>query len=492
MATLNIDILMPTRDASWMFEQAAESILSQRGVSLRLLVIDDSHDPITQSRLSYLCESHPEILLIPSEGRGIVDALNTGLKYVEADFCARMDADDISLPERLRIQAEWLEHHPDHVLVGGLVRYFDDSGELLAPIDWEGLGSPITPDDIYLRLRDHNCIFHPTVMFRSKVVKDLGGYSNEYPHNEDYELWIRLAEQGLLENLPFPVLLYRLHDSQVGRESASEQEVSRARFKAERLSQAALGPRVVGPRGGHSLLPPGDILEFGCILSLSNTKHLEKAIAALDQQSNSRLSNLLVLHSLNSRAESTIMRILRNAQQQGLPVQVASFRDGNHAIQSWLARQDQSDIVILQDSRDEPSTDRVQQQGAAIAGAIGSWCLGQAEMNGIPRSALYPNEYIHRDTKLLKSREEAYFRSNVCLHMGTLQGALKDPEQRNSGSVLRSILNQLDSAQLVELPMVVSRIRLDELPVALRVRAKLANLTQEILRLLRRIKHQVR
>ena len=113
-------------------------------------------------------------------------------------------------------------------------------------------------------------------------------------------------------------------------------------------------------------------------------------------------------------------------------------------------------------------------------------------MNGIPRSALYPQEYIHRDTELLKSREQAYFRSNLCLHVGTLQAALKDPEQSDSGSLVRRILNQLGSAQLVELPMVVSRIPLNELPVALRVRARLANLTHVILRVLRQIKHQVR
>lgn len=457
----NVDVLLPTRDASWMFEEAITSILTQQGVRLRVIVVDDSREPETQKRLREYCARFPQVLLVTNEGEGIVDALNSGLAHVTAEFCARMDADDYSLPERLRIQAEWLTRHPQHVLIGGLVRYFDESGNLLDPIDWQGLGSPITPTEIVTRLRDHNCIFHPAVMFRSESVRRAGGYRADYPHIEDYDLWVRLENLGLMENLPYPVLLYRLHSGQVSSKFADQQSSSLQEL-VRSLEPAPFAGSPTVSRPFETFWPSTN---FNCILQLHDIYALDAVLKDLEAQEDAVLNTLFIMHSLPSRQATRLQRWLDESQGGGPRLLLAPAERADAALTEWLRELDPFSPIIFLDSRDQCAPDRVHRQALAISERAGTWSLGQASCDGIPRSSIYPTDYLFRQPEGIASRADEYFRSNVCLHASTLLGLLARVNLVSGGSMAASIAHTADPADLVELPCQISEIRSDYLPL---------------------------
>jgi hypothetical protein len=116
-----------------------------------------------------------------------------------------MDSDDESLPERLGTQVQFLTDHPSVAVVGswawhmGATRAYDKLVRL-----------PYTPKELARHLPNGNCLYHPSVMFRRQEILALGGYSPEFPHAEDYELWLRTSRSHQLANIPRPLLRYRV------------------------------------------------------------------------------------------------------------------------------------------------------------------------------------------------------------------------------------------------------------------------------------------
>lgn len=141
------------------------------------------------------------------KNRGLAVALNEGLKVCEKKYIARMDADDISLPSRLRLQLDFLQKNPEIALVGGAVLEFFPNGETQLK-----KGAKTEEIKEYSKLR--NPINHPTVMFRREAVMEVGGYNEALYYAQDYELWCRLISQGYqLANMEEVVLLFRMGEN---------------------------------------------------------------------------------------------------------------------------------------------------------------------------------------------------------------------------------------------------------------------------------------
>lgn len=135
---------------------------------------------------------------------GLGGALNEGLKYCDHELVARMDADDICLPERFLRQEALFEKDPSLDIVGCFAIEIDnkDSRGALRSM-------PVTHDEIVDCLWA-SPIIHPGVMFRRDKIKQVGAYNAALRRRQDYELWFRCAEQGLrFHNIPEPLLLYR-------------------------------------------------------------------------------------------------------------------------------------------------------------------------------------------------------------------------------------------------------------------------------------------
>ncbi|PQO46797.1 glycosyltransferase [Blastopirellula marina] len=201
----SISVLMPIYNAEAYLASAIESVRRQTFEAWELLCLDDGSTDGSQNVVQRFAHSDRRIRRIALEHQGIVAALNHGVQSAQGEFIARLDADDIALPNRFAMQLEFLKRRPDVDLVGGCYQTIDGNGDL-GKIQTLPQGYA----DVAAALRKSNCIAHPAVMIRRLVLDRFAGpYREFFPLAEDYDLWLRMSKRCRLENLPDVVLQYR-------------------------------------------------------------------------------------------------------------------------------------------------------------------------------------------------------------------------------------------------------------------------------------------
>lgn len=204
---------MPVYNGGRYLDEAIWSIRNQTFDDFELLILDDASSDGSLMIAQAHAGEDPRIRVICLDHCGVTRALNNGLYLARGHWIARMDADDVSLPERFERQLGYLARHPE---VAVLATYAWIIGETGRRVGLSTLG-PVTIDEFERMRSEVSLIFcHPTVIFRRDVVTQAGGYSEDYPWAQDYELWNRLAEEHLLLTLPEPLLEYRIHASASG------------------------------------------------------------------------------------------------------------------------------------------------------------------------------------------------------------------------------------------------------------------------------------
>ncbi len=236
-STPRISVLIPVRNGGDYIDAAVASMRRQTCHDLEIVVVDDASTDRTASLLARHAAEDGRIRVLPAKGAGIVDALNQGLAEARGDLVARMDADDVSEPDRLARQAAEMDARPELVLLGTGAAVIDARGRVGALIAVE-----TDPARLVERLRLENPFFHPTVVMRRRAVEAAGGYRRQFALAEDYDLWTRLARQGVVANLPDALLRLRRHPGQSSRRHRVEQ---RAVYALARL--LAYGPPVDVP-----------------------------------------------------------------------------------------------------------------------------------------------------------------------------------------------------------------------------------------------------
>lgn len=213
-----ITVLMAIYNAAAHLREAVDSILSQTFTGFEFLIIDDgSSDSSKEIILSY---KDPRIRLLRSKkNTGLTASLNKGLRKAKGKYIARMDADDISLPGRLKIQYEVLRDNPDVGVAAGWVQVIDEQGGSLK--EWS---TPLQPEDIYYRLNFRNCLAHSAVMFRKDIVLESGGYNENIKRAQDFELWRRLSKVTKIRQVDRFLIKWRDHKINISNEWKKEQE----------------------------------------------------------------------------------------------------------------------------------------------------------------------------------------------------------------------------------------------------------------------------
>lgn len=215
-----LSVIMPVYNAAAYLAQAVESVLAQTFEDFELIIVNDGSTDRSPRILADLARRDGRIKLISRPNTGIVGALNDGLRAARADLIARMDADDVSLPQRFEKQLAYLRAHPEVVALGSRVVGVDPCGCELFHSDHS-----LAHDEIDRELLKGVgwAIVHPTVIMRREPLQRVGGYRSEYQWVEDLDLFLRLAEIGTLANLPDELLLYRQHTESVNRTRAQQQ-----------------------------------------------------------------------------------------------------------------------------------------------------------------------------------------------------------------------------------------------------------------------------
>jgi glycosyltransferase involved in cell wall biosynthesis len=203
-----ISVVMPTFNESPEYLMTSvQSILRQTLGDFELLLIDDSTNPDTVAAIDGLAQSDPRIKLIREKQRiGFVRALNAGLRQAQGKYIARMDGDDISLPNRFALQVAYLEAHPDIAVVGGAMGIINERGEITSHRKY---ATTLFKVKFYASFRSP--VAHPAVMMRKDIVEKGFYYDESFAKAEDLELWLRLMKAGhKFSNVPDTVLLYRV------------------------------------------------------------------------------------------------------------------------------------------------------------------------------------------------------------------------------------------------------------------------------------------
>jgi glycosyltransferase involved in cell wall biosynthesis len=206
----SVDVILPTFNSGRTLVSAVHSILQQSFQDFRLIIVDDGSTDSTPEILRNLATADPRIVVITTENRGIVEALNTGLGHCRADLVARQDADDLSYPERLATQVRYLEDHPDCIAVSGNALHIDENGRRIGATHWWGdaVGHP----EAIPAVEPH--LLHPFLMARAECVRAAGGYRHVL-HAEDADLYWRMEPLGRLHVLEERLGSYRIHSGSV-------------------------------------------------------------------------------------------------------------------------------------------------------------------------------------------------------------------------------------------------------------------------------------
>lgn len=236
-----VSVVMSVFDGERFLSEAITSILNQTFGDFEFVIINDGSRDRTTSMLAAYEQSDSRVRVYEQENQGLIASLNRGCGLARGNYIARMDADDVSMPDRLERQVRFLENHRDVGLLGGAVEIIDDHGRRLFAVQ------PALEDEpIRTALRAFSFpIFHPAVMMRKPAFEATGGYRAQFRHAEDYDLWLRIIEHWKAANLPEVVLRKRTHAEGISVRNLRQQSLSA--LAAQALSQA---------RQHHSAEPP--------------------------------------------------------------------------------------------------------------------------------------------------------------------------------------------------------------------------------------------
>jgi glycosyltransferase involved in cell wall biosynthesis len=232
-----VSVLMPCYNAERFLQDAINSIINQTFTDFELLIIDDCSCDGSLEIINRFCAADQRIVLIQnSTNSGVVEALNRGIKLTKGQFIARMDADDISHPQRLEKQIDYMIRHPECIVCGTNIRLINETGKRI------GMRSYFTEN----RKIKHNILLkspfaHPSVMIRKQVlIENNLSYSQKYGSAEDYYLWMRLFDLGLFANLDEFLFDYRITSTSIKSRYAKETLFDTIRLKIDYRSHANL------------------------------------------------------------------------------------------------------------------------------------------------------------------------------------------------------------------------------------------------------------
>lgn len=208
----HVSVILPVNRVDQFFIAAVNSIFSQSYTNFELLIIAND---CSDSDFKFIMQSYSDnrqVKIVRTEMSGLPFALNLGTHLAKGVYIARMDADDISMPDRLAKQVSELDNDPDLGIVSSCYNYIDASGQVTGQAEFSAL-SHIQHQKLLPLLC---CIAHPTVMIRKCTLQKLGGYSFGR-YSEDYDLWLRILREcpdTKFLRLSNKLLLYRRHKNQ--------------------------------------------------------------------------------------------------------------------------------------------------------------------------------------------------------------------------------------------------------------------------------------
>lgn len=239
-----LSVLMAVHNSREYLESAIKSILNQTYTDFEFLITDDGSTDGSNEVIATLAKQDPRIVHRFRENRGLTSTLNELASYARAPYLARMDADDLSLPDRFEKQIRFLEKYSEVSLVGGAILIIDNRDRPIFTISNPVDGKKIDEHNLIGKVAIH----HPAVIMRTSVFKQVGGYDEDFSSAQDLDLWLRMAEVSQLANLGDIVLKYRIHEGSISSQRKSEQAGN-----AEEACRRAWARRDIPPQSMYEI-----------------------------------------------------------------------------------------------------------------------------------------------------------------------------------------------------------------------------------------------
>jgi len=254
-----ISVVLPVYNGEKFLHKAIHSVLDQSFTDFELIIINDGStdrtDEIIQS------ETDLRIIYVKNEvKKGLIFSLNKGIGLAKGKYIARMDADDICLPERFTRQRSFMENHENIAAVATTVICINEKDQETGV--WDLDRKTISSADIKKIMPFENCIAHPTVMMRSGYAKAFG-YRQRQVNIEDYDLWLRLLNSAhSIAKIEEPLLLYRLHSDSITEKKLKSKNVF---FKQLNMKRKFLAYEILrGKINGFTLrVISATVIDFG-------------------------------------------------------------------------------------------------------------------------------------------------------------------------------------------------------------------------------------
>ena len=204
----DLTVIMPVLNGEPHVAEALQSLSMQTEKDFSVIVLDGGSRDSTCALVRSAAAADTRIRLVERPGEGLVSRLNLGIAMAQTTLIARMDADDVALPNRLAIQRAAFDANPGLVLLGSATVVTDARGRAIRIQKY-----PLGDRALRAALLETCPFSHPATMFKTEAVRRAGGYREIFEGAEDHDMWLRLSAVGRIANLKDPLLRHRRHDS---------------------------------------------------------------------------------------------------------------------------------------------------------------------------------------------------------------------------------------------------------------------------------------
>lgn len=210
-----VSVILPAYNTERYLEESIQSVLRQDFRDFELIIINDGSTDNTQEIIDRYAQLDSRVVPIQQKNHGLVATLNKGLALAKGEYIARIDGDDPWMDCKLSRQVTELNKDKTLVLIGGGFEVIDEDGYYI-----ETIFPPTQDEDIRRSLMLRNVFGHAGVMFRKTAIDTVGNYRSDCGPTEDYDLWIRLAKNGTVKNIPSPVYRYRINRTGISQQNS--------------------------------------------------------------------------------------------------------------------------------------------------------------------------------------------------------------------------------------------------------------------------------
>lgn len=233
-----VSVIMPVFNNGADVRAAITSILNQTLSDFEFIIINDASTDNSRAEILAIKDNRIVYLENPTT-LGLITNLNRCLEMAKGEFIARMDGDDLSLPERLAKQVLYLQSHP---LIGVCGTWSTTFGEGIN--SWE-TKYPENHEAIKVWMSFNTTLTHPTIMFRKQIITKFNlRYDSEYLHIEDYELWTRLLDISQIANVPEFLFKYHVHQNQISTKYKDHQAIVANKIRLRLLEKAGVNASI--------------------------------------------------------------------------------------------------------------------------------------------------------------------------------------------------------------------------------------------------------